>query len=89
MCLAVPARVVELLPDSQARIDAGGVLKDISVALVPEVAAGDYVIVHVGHALGRLDAEEARRTLDLIAEMGAAGEDRDARPAPGDPGGSP
>ncbi|SDH27146.1 HypC/HybG/HupF family hydrogenase formation chaperone [Roseospirillum parvum] len=79
MCLAVPARVVEVLPEAMARIDAGGVLKDISVALVPEVAAGDYVIVHVGHALGRLDAEEAQHTLDLIAEMAAAGEACDER----------
>lgn len=72
MCLAVPARVVELLDDDQAMVDIGGVQKEISMALVDEVAEGDYVIVHVGYALNRLDPEEAERTLKMFAEMGAA-----------------
>ena len=69
MCLAIPARLVELLPHDQAVVDLGGVRKSISVALVSGVAVGDYVIVHVGHAIGRIDPEEAARTLALFGEM--------------------
>ncbi|BBF94002.1 HypC/HybG/HupF family hydrogenase formation chaperone [Blastochloris tepida] len=70
MCLAVPAEVTELLADDMARVSLDGVTKTISVALLDEVAVGDYVILHVGHALARIDAEEARRTLALLAEVG-------------------
>jgi hydrogenase expression/formation protein HypC len=69
MCLALPARVVELLGADQARIDLGGVTKLVSIALVPEAQVGDYVIVHVGHAIGVLDPDEAARTLALFAEL--------------------
>jgi hydrogenase expression/formation protein HypC len=71
MCLALPARIVELGPDEQALVELGGVRKSVSVALTPGVAAGDYVIVHVGHAIGVVDPEEAERTLALFAEMAA------------------
>ncbi|KDB52673.1 hydrogenase assembly chaperone HypC/HupF [Sphaerotilus natans subsp. natans DSM 6575] len=74
MCLALPARVAELLPDPSAMmaiVDLGGVRKEISLALTPEARVGDYVIVHVGHAIGVLDTEEAERTLALFAEMAA------------------
>ncbi|HMV19074.1 MAG TPA: HypC/HybG/HupF family hydrogenase formation chaperone [Zoogloea sp.] len=70
MCLAIPTRVVELLPDAQALVDLGGVRKTVSLELVDDVAPGDYVIVHVGYALTRLDADEAERTLALMAEAG-------------------
>ena len=72
MCLALPARVLSLLEGDQALIELGGVRKTISIALVPEAAVGDYVIVHVGHAIGRIDADEAERTLALFAELAAA-----------------
>ena len=72
MCLAIPARVVELLPDDMARIDLDGVRKDISLSLVEGVQVGDYVIVHVGYALQLLDPEEAAQTLALFAELNAA-----------------
>ena len=72
MCLALPARVVELLPDDQALIDVGGVQKPCSLALLDGVAVGDYVIVHVGYALTRLDPEEAAKTLSLFAELAAS-----------------
>lgn len=69
MCLAVPALVTELLPDNMARINLDGVAMTISVLLVrKKVKVGDYVVVHVGHALSVIDPEEARRTLDLFAE---------------------
>jgi hydrogenase expression/formation protein HypC len=73
MCLAIPARVVELLPDSEGVIDVGGVRKRISFELVADVVPGDYVIVHVGYALQRLDPSEAARTLALFAEAGIDG----------------
>jgi hydrogenase expression/formation protein HypC len=69
MCLALPALVKELLPDDQALVVLGGVSKEISVALVEGVQPGDYVIVHVGFALSRVDPEEAEKTLALFAEM--------------------
>ena len=53
------------------RVDFGGVIKDVSLAFVPEADMGDYVVVHVGHALARIDPDEARRTLALLAEAGA------------------
>ena len=69
MCLAIPARVLRRIEGEQALIDAGGVQMRISLELLPEAAAGDYVIVHAGYALSRLDAEEALRTLALFAEL--------------------
>jgi len=70
MCLAIPARVVELPEAETATVDVGGVRKRISLALVDGVAVGDYVIVHVGYALTKLDPEEAARTLATFAEAG-------------------
>lgn len=72
MCLAIPARVVELAAGDSAVVDLGGVRKEISLALVSDVAVGDYVIVHVGYALNKLDPEEAAKTLELFAELGSA-----------------
>lgn len=71
MCLAIPARIVAL-NGLEATVDLGGVRKTISVALVPEAQLEDYVIVHVGHAIGMVDPEEARRTLELFAELDAS-----------------
>ena len=70
MCLAIPARVVELRDPDLAVVDLSGVQKEISLALVDDVAVGDYVIVHVGYALNKLDPDEAEKTLALFAELG-------------------
>ncbi len=70
MCLAVPAQVVEMREGDLAVVEMGGVRKEISLALLEEVAIGDYVIVHVGYALNRLDADEAAKTLAMLAAMG-------------------
>ena len=67
MCLAIPVRVVELLADDNAIVDLDGIRKQISLALVDGVQVGDYVILHVGYALAKLDPEEAERTLALFA----------------------
>ena len=68
MCLAIPACVVEIREGDRALVEVGGVRKEISLALVENVAVGDYVILHVGYALQVIDPEEARRTLELFAE---------------------
>lgn len=68
MCLAIPARVIELLPEDMAKVSLDGIIKEISVAFV-DVAVGDYVVVHVGHALAKVDAEEAEQTLTLLREL--------------------
>lgn len=69
MCLAIPAQVTDLVDAEHAVVDMGGVRKLISTALVDDLQIGDYVIVHVGYALNRLDPEEAAETLRLIAEF--------------------
>ncbi|WP_424360302.1 HypC/HybG/HupF family hydrogenase formation chaperone [Methylocystis parvus] len=74
MCLAVPVRVTELLPDQMARVSLDGVTKTISVALVDEPAIGDYVILHVGFALSKIDPAEAERTLAMIREIAGSAE---------------
>ncbi len=69
MCLALPARLVERLAHDQAVVELGGVKKTVSIALVREARPGDYVIVHVGHAIGLIDPLEAERTLALFAQL--------------------
>jgi hydrogenase expression/formation protein HypC len=68
MCLAIPVQVTELLDDDMARVTLDGVTKVISLALVEDVQVGDYVILHVGYALNKLDPEEAEKTLQLLDE---------------------
>jgi hydrogenase expression/formation protein HypC len=76
MCLAVPARVVRLLEGEWCVVDLGGVEKEVSTALVDDVGEGDYLVVHVGYALGRLDVAEAERTLELLAGLADARAER-------------
>ncbi|MGP1357236.1 HypC/HybG/HupF family hydrogenase formation chaperone [Roseicyclus sp.] len=71
MCHAIPAEVVEVLPGEMARVDLSGARKTVSTALVGAVAVGDYLLVHVGYALGRVDPAEAEATLRLLEEIGA------------------
>lgn len=73
MCLAIPVKVVAIGADDSAIVDLGGVRKEVSLALLDGVQVGDYVILHVGYALTRLDPEEAEKTLALFAEMTEAG----------------
>ncbi|MDH2348596.1 HypC/HybG/HupF family hydrogenase formation chaperone [Bradyrhizobium sp. SSUT77] len=74
MCLAIPAEVTKLLPDEMAIVSIDGVRKEISVALMENLAVGDYVIIHVGYALTKIDPEEAMRTLELQRELSAEGQ---------------
>ncbi len=73
MCLAIPGKILETSECDgapTARVDFGGVTRPVRLDFVPEAQVGDYVIVHVGFALSRVDAEEASRTYQLLAEMG-------------------
>ncbi|KAF2990235.1 Hydrogenase-2 operon protein HybG [Methylocystis sp. MJC1] len=67
-------RVTELLPDQMAKVSLDGVSKSISIALVDDVSVGDYVILHVGFALSKVDAEEAERTLAMIRDFAGMNE---------------
>ncbi|MDN3058154.1 HypC/HybG/HupF family hydrogenase formation chaperone [Streptomyces sp. SRF1] len=78
MCLAVPGRVVgigERDGTPMARVDFGGVVKDVCLACLPEIEVGEYAIVHVGFAIQRLDEESALATLRLFEEIGALDEE--------------
>ena len=74
MCLAIPAKIISITENNNdlqrmARVDFSGVLKDISLAYLPEAKANDYVIVHAGLALSLLDEEEAQASLAAFAEL--------------------
>src|SRR5512138_274667 len=73
MCLAVPGKITSISGDDPlsrvGKIDFGGVLKEASLAYVPEAQVGDYVIVHVGFALSRIDPEEANKVFEYLSEM--------------------
>ncbi len=70
MCLAIPAKVIAI-EDDMAVVELGGVTRRASLMLVPETKVGDYVLLHAGFAIQRLDEEEAQETLRLFAEMAA------------------
>ncbi|WP_128378739.1 HypC/HybG/HupF family hydrogenase formation chaperone [Streptomyces cavernae] len=72
MCLGIPGRIITTGHDEGLRmgvVDFGGVRRDVCLAYVPECEAGDYVIVHVGFAISRVDEEEARRTLEVLRAL--------------------
>ena len=78
MCLAIPGKVLKKEDRDGAligRVDFGGITREIHLDFVPEAEVGDYVIVHVGFALSRLDADEALRTLELLKQAGALAEE--------------
>jgi hydrogenase expression/formation protein HypC len=72
MCLGVPGRVIEIIEQDGIRmgkVDFGGIIKEVCLAYVPETEANDYVIVHAGFAISRLNEEEAQETLAILREM--------------------
>jgi hydrogenase expression/formation protein HypC len=73
MCLAVPGCVVSTSDGDDltrtGRVDFGGIVKEVSLAFVPEARVGDYVLVHVGFALSRIDEDEARKVFDYLREI--------------------
>ena len=69
MCLAIPAKITELRDNQMAAVEVGGVQQEVCIALLDDVKIGDYVIMHVGYALNKLDPEEAAKTLELFKEL--------------------
>ena len=69
MCLAVPAEVVEKRENEQALVEIGGVRKDVNLMLVDGVEVGDYVLVHAGFAIEKIDKHEAEMTMRLLEEL--------------------
>lgn len=82
MCLAVPGQIIET-DGTKAKVDFGGLTRDADVTLVPEASVGDYVLVHAGFAIERLDEGEARETLELFRELAEALDDGERPREPG------
>jgi hydrogenase expression/formation protein HypC len=68
MCLSVPAKIVQV-ESNRAKAEVGGLLREISIDLCPEVAVGEYVLIHAGFAIQKLDEKEAKETLDLLKQL--------------------
>jgi hydrogenase expression/formation protein HypC len=78
MCLAIPGKVLDRRESDGGRIGRvqfGGIVRQVRLDFVPEAEVGDYVMVHVGFAISRVDAEEAERTYQLLEEMGMLSEE--------------
>jgi hydrogenase expression/formation protein HypC len=73
MCLAIPGKILEILGEDpltrSGRVSFGGVVKEVNLACVPEATLGDYVIVHVGFAISKLDEEEARQVFQYLDKL--------------------
>ncbi len=78
MCLAIPGKIIEIAADAEgvrmAKTNFGGIVKRVCLEYTPDAAVGDYVLVHVGFALGKVDEAEANRTYKLLEEMNQLGE---------------
>jgi hydrogenase expression/formation protein HypC len=70
MCLSVPGKVVEI-QNNMAKVEVGGVIRDASMDICPDAVVGDYVLIHAGFAIQKLDEKEALETLDLLRKMAA------------------
>lgn len=74
MCLAVPGKIISIQGDDPltqtGRVNFGGIIKEVSLAYVPDAVVGDYVIVHVGFALSKVDPDEAARVFEYLEQMG-------------------
>jgi len=83
VCLAVPGKILSTTGDDPlfrtARVSFGGIVKEVNLAYVPDAQVGDYVIVHVGFALNKLDEEEAQRVLEILAELEVEGDEPEPR----------
>ena len=71
MCLAVPLEITEILDSRTARVTSSGVDLEVDVSMIPDPAPGDFVIVHAGFAIEKLDSDAANETLDLFEELGS------------------
>jgi hydrogenase expression/formation protein HypC len=91
MCLGIPGKVVEINDGAlkMARVDFGGVRKEACLEYVPETQIGDYVIVHVGFAISRVDEEEALRTLELLRMIDELALEQELGAMPDEPAAAP
>jgi hydrogenase expression/formation protein HypC len=79
MCLAIPGKLVEITAELDntfrlGKVSFGGIMKEVNLALVPEAVPGDYVLVHVGAAISIVDEEEAKKTFELLEQLGETDE---------------
>ncbi len=74
MCLAIPMELV-VKQDSDGEVELNGVRRRVSLMLLPDAAVGDYLLIHAGYAIGKVDADEARATIELLEEIARAGEE--------------
>lgn len=74
MCLGIPGKILQISKIDElsiiARVDFGGVIKEINITFVPDAAVGEYILAHVGVAIGKIDEKEAQRTMDYLREIG-------------------
>lgn len=93
MCLAIPGKIIDMYESAglqMGKVDFGGVVKEACLAYIEEPRLGDYIMIHVGFAISKVDEEEAFRTLELLREMGELDaelglhdeEERGVEPAP-------
>jgi hydrogenase expression/formation protein HypC len=73
MCLAIPGRIIEMVDEANniAKVDVSGVRRNVNIALLDGVGVGDYVLIHVGFALSKIDEKEAEETLRMLRELGS------------------
>ena len=73
MCLAIPAKIVEItdVENSIAKVEVGGVRRNVNIGMLDDIEIGDYVLVHVGFAMSKIDEKEAEETLRLLRELGS------------------
>lgn len=82
MCLGIPGKILSISDGGlrMGKVSFGGIVKDVCLAYVPEAQVGDYVIVHVGFAISRVDEEEAKKVFELLEEMGELAETGEPQP---------
>ena len=75
MCLAIPGKIIEMVDEDGgiAKVDVSGVRRNINIALLDNVSIGDYVLIHVGFALSKIDEKEAEETLRMLQQLGSYG----------------
>jgi hydrogenase expression/formation protein HypC len=71
MCLGIPGKVIEI-EKNVAKVDVGGILRDVSLDLCPDVSVGEYVLIHTGFAIQKVDEEEAKETFELLRQLAEA-----------------
>jgi hydrogenase expression/formation protein HypC len=79
MCLAIPGKIVEIVDEENriAKVDVGGVKRNVNIGMLDDVSLGDYVLIHVGFAMSRIDEKEAEETLRLLQDLGSYEEEID------------